>query len=152
MSRFASGLTAITGITADGRPTGLLCQAFSSVSMSPPLILVCVARTSVTWPTIRMTGQFSVNILSRGQQALCTTLSSRSYRKLSATDWAESAYGGVRLTGSLADLDCVIDAVHPGGDHDIIVGRVVDLALSPPDEPLLYFDRRFPALAPPMGA
>jgi 3-hydroxy-9,10-secoandrosta-1,3,5(10)-triene-9,17-dione monooxygenase reductase component len=67
MSRFASGLTAITGITADGRPAGLICQVFSSVSLSPPLILVCVARTSTTWPTIRITGQFSVNILSRAR-------------------------------------------------------------------------------------
>lgn len=85
MSRFASGLTAITGITADGRPAGLVCQAFSSVSLSPPLILVCVAHTSMTWPTIRMTGQFSVNVLSRDQQTLCAKLSSPGHHKLSAT-------------------------------------------------------------------
>jgi 3-hydroxy-9,10-secoandrosta-1,3,5(10)-triene-9,17-dione monooxygenase reductase component len=133
MSRFASGLTAITAITADGRPTGFICQAFSSVSLCPPLILICVARTSTTWPTIRITGQFSVNILSRDQQLLCSALSSPGYRKLSATDWTPSPYGGVRLTGSLTDLDCVIEAVHATGDHDIVVGRVVDLTLNPWD-------------------
>jgi flavin reductase (DIM6/NTAB) family NADH-FMN oxidoreductase RutF len=152
MSRFASGLTAITGVTADGRPAGLICQAFSSVSLSPPLVLVCVAQTSMTWPTIRITGQFSVNILSRDQQALCATLSSPGYRKLTATDWTPSPYGGVRLTGSLADLDCVIEAVHAGGDHDIVIGRVVDLTLNPPNEPLMYFDHQFLTLAQPNAA
>ena len=67
VGRFASGLTAITGITADGCPAGLFCQAFSSASLSPPLVLACIAHTSMTWPTIMITGQFSVNILSRDQ-------------------------------------------------------------------------------------
>jgi 3-hydroxy-9,10-secoandrosta-1,3,5(10)-triene-9,17-dione monooxygenase reductase component len=146
MSRFASGLTAITGIPADGRPVGLLCQAFSSASLSPPLVLACIAHTSTTWPTIMITGQFSVNILSRDQRALCAVLSSPGYRKLSAADWTPSPYGGVRLAGSLADLDCVIEAVHASGDHDIVVGRVVDLAINHPNDPLVYFDRRFRAL------
>jgi len=94
---------------------------------------------------IGITGQFSVNILSRDQQTLCARLSSPGYHKLSATDWIPSRYGGVRLTGSLTDLDCAIEAVHASGDHDIVVGRVLDLALNPPNEPLVYFDRRFPA-------
>lgn len=148
VGRFASGLTAITGITADGRPAGLLCQAFSSASLSPPLVLACIAHTSMTWPTIMITGQFSVNILSRDQRALCALLSSPGYRKLSATDWTPSPYGGVRLTGSLADLDCVIEAVHPSGDHDIVVSRVVDLTLNQSSEPLVYFDRQFRGLEP----
>jgi 3-hydroxy-9,10-secoandrosta-1,3,5(10)-triene-9,17-dione monooxygenase reductase component len=146
MSRFASGLTAVTGISADGSPTGLLCQAFSSVSLSPPLILVCIAQTSMTWPKIKITGSFSVNILSRDQRDLCATLSSPGPRKLSAADWTPSPYGGVRLAGSLTDLDCVIEAVHASGDHDIVVGLVVDLIVNQSNEPLVYFDRRFHAL------
>ncbi|MER7747491.1 flavin reductase family protein [Streptomyces bacillaris] len=124
LGHFASGVTVVTAHDADG-PTGFACQSFASLSLDPPLVAFMVARTSTTWPRIARAGSFCVNILGAGQGALC-----RGFAVSGADKFAGVAYEGAPATGSPllgsvpAWVDCRIHAVHTGGDHLIVVGRV----------------------------
>ncbi|MFE2087154.1 flavin reductase family protein [Streptomyces sp. NPDC059460] len=141
LGHFASGVTVITADDpgdADG-PAGFACQSFASLSLDPPLVTFMVARTSTTWPRIARAGAFCVNILGAEQGALCRGFA------VSGTDkFAGVAYEAAPVTGSpLLDsvpawIDCRIQAVHPGGDHLIVVGRVEALGASDGDGPLLF--------------
>lgn len=128
----------ITARDADG-PAGFACQSFASLSLDPPLVSFMVARTSTTWPRIARAGAFCVNILGAGQGALC-----RGFAVSGADKFAGVAHGDAPATGSpLLDsvpawIDCRIHAVHTGGDHLIVVGRVEALDASDEGEPLLF--------------
>ncbi|WFB07868.1 flavin reductase family protein [Streptomyces sp. LX-29] len=127
LGHFASGLTVIAAEDETG-PTGFVCQSFASLSLDPPLVAFMVARTSTTWPRIARAGACCVNILGAGQEALCRTFAVSSARR--PDKFAGVAYRPAPATGSpLLDgvpawLDCVVHAVHTGGDHLIVVCRV----------------------------
>ncbi|MGX8906637.1 flavin reductase family protein [Streptomyces netropsis] len=129
LGHFASGVTVITAPGADGEPpAGFACQSFSSLSLDPPLVAFMVARTSTTWPRIAKAGVFCVNVLGAGQGALCRSFAvsgSRTADKFAGVPHEPSPVtGSPRLTDVPAWIDCVIHAVHTGGDHLIVVGRV----------------------------
>lgn len=126
-------------------PAGFACQSFSALSLDPPLVAFMVGRTSTTWPRIARAGVFCVNVLSVDQGELC-----RAFAVSGADKFAGVAYdaapvsGAPRLAGTLAWIDCTIHAVHTGGDHLIVVGRVDALGASDGDEaPLLFHKGRF---------
>ncbi|WP_344570510.1 flavin reductase family protein [Streptomyces axinellae] len=124
---FASGVTVVTAPAADGEagPAGFACQSFASLSLEPPLVSFMVGRTSTTWPRIARAGVFCVNVLSAGQGELC-----RAFAVSGADKFAGVAHspapgtGSPLLAGVSAWIDCEIHAVHTGGDHLIVVGRV----------------------------
>ncbi|MEO9323717.1 flavin reductase family protein [Nocardioides sp. C4-1] len=144
LGRFASGVTVVTAIGADG-PVGMTCQSFSSVSLDPPLVLFVPSRTSRAWPLIRRAGSFCVNVLADGQAGVSDTMAGRGTDKFAGVDWTPSAVtGSPVLPGTLGHVDCTIHAVHESGDHDVVVGRVVDLEASDGDAgPLLFFRGRY---------
>ncbi|MFJ6657700.1 flavin reductase family protein [Streptomyces sp. NPDC091377] len=129
---------------ADG-PAGFACQSFSSLSLDPPLVVFLVGRTSTTWPRIARAGVFCVNVLSAGQAELCRGFAVRGGDKFAGVDHTPAPVSGSpRLTGALAWIDCTIHAVHPGGDHLIVVGRVEALGTGADDaSPLLFHRGRF---------
>ncbi|MGW2417907.1 flavin reductase family protein [Streptomyces sp. NPDC001709] len=149
LGSFASGVTVITAPAADDEPgpAGFACQSFASLSLEPPLVCFMVGRTSTTWPRIAHAGVFCVNVLSAGQDELC-----RAFAVSGADKFAGVAYdpapvsGSPRLTGATAWIDCTVHAVHTGGDHLIVVGRVNALGTGEPDEPLLFHRGRFARL------
>ncbi|MEU5036983.1 flavin reductase family protein [Streptomyces rubiginosohelvolus] len=147
LGHFASGITVVTARDADG-PTGFACQSFASLSLDPPLVTFMVARTSTTWPRIARAGAFCVNILGAEQGALC-----RGFAVSGADKFAGVAYGDAPATGSpLLDsvpawIDCRIHAVHTGGDHLIVVGRVEALGAEEEGEPLLFHRGAFGRLS-----
>lgn len=151
LGNFASGVTVITAPAADGAdgPAGFACQSFASLSLEPPLVTFMVARTSTTWPRIARAGVFCVNILGAEQGALC-----RSFAVSGADKFAGVAYGPSPATGSpLLDavpawIDCRVQAVHTGGDHLIVVGRVEALGAAGEGDPLLFHRGRFGRFAP----
>ncbi|MFC7310260.1 flavin reductase family protein [Streptomyces monticola] len=151
LSHFCSGVTIVTGRTAatdpagGETPVGFTCQSFTSLSLDPPLVALAVARTSSTWPRIEPSGAFCVNILASGQEALCRTFAVSGADKFAGVDWAPGpATGSPVLAGSLAWADCTVDAVLPGGDHWIVIGRVGALeAAEPATDPLLFFRSGF---------
>ena len=143
LGRFASGVTVVTAREL-GRPVGLTCQSFTSVSLDPPLVLFVAAHSSRAWPVIRAAGRFCVNVLAADQAWVSNVMASRGSDKFADLDWEPSAVtGSPTLPGALAYVDCTLEAVHPGGDHDVVIGRVVDLRASAPGDPLLFYRGRY---------
>lgn len=139
LARFASGVTVVTSMS-QGQPVGMTCQSFSSVSLVPPLVLFVPSCASRAWPLIRASGQFCVNFLADDQMSLSSVMASRGTDKFADVDWEPApATGSPRLAGTLGHVDCRISGVHPGGDHDIVVGRVLDLEIGPAERPLLFY-------------
>lgn len=151
LGNFATGISVITAPPSpsptdgpDG-PAGFACQSFSSLSLDPPLVAFMVGRTSTTWPRIARAGVFCVNVLGADQGELCRRFAVSGADKFAGVAHTPSpATGSPRLTGAAAWIDCAIHAVHTGGDHLIVVGRVK--ALGTDDEatgPLLFHRGRF---------
>lgn len=139
LGRFASGITVITSIGLDGAPTGFACQSFSSLSLDPPLVLFCVARTSTSWPRIAATGRFAVNILAADQRDVCRAFAASGGDKFAGVDWTPSPHGTAHLDGALAAIDCAVADIHEAGDHLIVIGDVRELRAQREHGPLLYF-------------
>ncbi|WP_370288039.1 flavin reductase family protein [Nocardioides sp.] len=144
---FASGITVITAMSPDG-PVGMTCQSFASVSLDPPLVTFIPARTSRAWPLIQRSGRFCVNILAADQEHVSAQMATKGIDKFAGLDWEPAAVtGSPVIAGTLAHLDCTIHAVHEGGDHFVVLGRVEHLEQHADDaattEPLLYFKGRY---------
>ncbi|GHE00360.1 flavin reductase family protein [Streptomyces alanosinicus] len=151
LGAFASGVTVITAPAPDGEgsPAGFACQSFASLSLEPPLVCFMVGRTSTTWPRIARAGVFCVNVLAAGQDELCRAFAVSGADKFAGVPYDPApASGSPRLTGTAAWIDCTIHAVHTGGDHLIVVGRVTALDAQEGGEPLLFHRGRFGRLSP----
>ncbi|MEU3316568.1 flavin reductase family protein [Streptomyces sp. NPDC006662] len=150
LGNFASGVTVITAPAADGEagPAGFACQSFASLSLDPPLVTFMVARTSSTWPRIARAGVFCVNILGAGQAELCRAFAVSGADKFAGVSHRPApATGSPQLDGVPAWIDCRIHAVHTGGDHLIVVGRVEAMGAEGEGDPLLFHKGRFGRLA-----
>ncbi|WP_043674112.1 flavin reductase family protein [Streptomyces xylophagus] len=148
LGSFATGVTVITAPAAAGEPgpAGFACQSFSSLSLDPPLVAFMVGRTSTTWPRIARAGVFCVNVLGAHQGELCRGFAISGTDKFANVPYdASPASGSPRLSGAAAWIDCTIHAVHTGGDHLIVVGRVDALGTADDggEAPLLFHRGRF---------
>jgi flavin reductase (DIM6/NTAB) family NADH-FMN oxidoreductase RutF len=138
LGHFATGVTAVTAVGADGAPVGFSVSSFFSVSLEPALVGFCAGKESSAWPAIRAAGSFCVNVLAADQESVSRQLASRSDR-FEGLSWSPAPSGAPRLHDVLAWIDCDIDAVHDAGDHEICVGRVRDLAVERESAPLVFF-------------
>jgi len=138
LGHFCSGITIVTAVDA-GEPVGLTCQSFASVSLDPPLVLFVPARGSNSWPRIRHSGHFCANVLSEEQEELGRRFAVRGADKFAGVGWRPGPTGAPILDGCIAYVECDLDAVHEAGDHDIAVGRVVDLGVTGESGPLLFY-------------
>ncbi len=150
--RLAMGtyLTGVTVITArDDDPVGLAANSFTSVSLDPPLVSFCPALSSSTWPRIERAGSFCVNVLADDQEEVSRIFATPGADRFSAFDWSPAPVtGSPVIAGCSAWMDCTIDSVYPGGDHVIVVGRVVGLGVQePPSGPLAYYRGGYRTLA-----
>jgi 3-hydroxy-9,10-secoandrosta-1,3,5(10)-triene-9,17-dione monooxygenase reductase component len=139
---FATGVTVVTARDADG-PVGFACQSFSSVSLDPPLVLFCVDGRSRSWPRIRRAGMFCVNVLAEDQQDLCRRFGSRHGEKFDGMAWTASQWGAPILDDVLVRVHAEVAEVHPAGDHEIVVGRVVELESVRDGRPLVFYRGQF---------
>lgn len=143
LGRFASGVTVVT-TTSNGEPVGMTCQSFSSVSLDPPLVLFIPAKTSRAWPLIQRSGKFCVNFLAHDQAELSNQMASRGADKFAGVSWTPSeTTGSPVLDGTLAHVDCTIHSAHEAGDHYVVIGRVLDLAIRGERDPLLFFQGKY---------
>ncbi|MFD6227214.1 flavin reductase family protein [Streptomyces sp. NPDC060232] len=150
LGNFASGVTVVTAPPGEGEdgPAGFACQSFASLSLDPPLVTFMVARTSTTWPRIARAGVFCVNILGAEQGELCRSFAVSGADKFSGVTHAPAPVtGSPQLDAVPAWIDCRIHAVHTGGDHLIVVGRVVAMGAAGEGDPLLFHKGRFGRLA-----
>jgi 3-hydroxy-9,10-secoandrosta-1,3,5(10)-triene-9,17-dione monooxygenase reductase component len=135
---FATGVTIITAMDGD-EPVGLAANSFTSLSLDPPLVLFCVAHSSSTWPRIEQAGMFAVNVLGEDGEDLCRLFAQKGADRFSTTPWRRGVSGSPVLEDAIAYIDCSFEAEYPGGDHKIIVGRVLDLDVRDGARPLLFF-------------
>jgi flavin reductase (DIM6/NTAB) family NADH-FMN oxidoreductase RutF len=149
MGHFATGVTVITSVDASGAPVGTTANAVTSLSLDPPLVLACFDLASVTLAAIRTHGAFVVNVLGEPQQHLSANFARRGL----AAAWDDVRHrrgptGSPRLEDVLAVLECTVEHSLPGGDHEIIVGRVRHVETSPAAvPPLLYYRGSYAQLA-----
>ena len=149
MGLFATGVTVITSVDADGRPVGTTANAVTSLSLTPPLVLACFDLGSLTLEAIRGHGAFVVNVLAAPQQHLSRNFARRGF----AAAWdgvrhRRGPTGSPRLEDVLAVLECTVEHALPGGDHEIIVGRVRHVETNPAaGAPLVFFRSTYTSLA-----
>jgi flavin reductase (DIM6/NTAB) family NADH-FMN oxidoreductase RutF len=141
IGHFATGVTVITSVGPDGQPVGTTANAVSSLSLDPPLILVCFDQSSQTLEAVQAHGAFAVNVLAAPQQHLSANFARRGL----AAAWDGVRHrpgltGSPRLHGVLATLECTVEHRLPGGDHEIVVGRVRDVETGDAEAaPLLFW-------------
>ena len=140
---FATGVTLVTASSADETPVGLTVNSFSSVSLDPPLLLVCPARDAGTTAVLESTRSFAVNVLGSDDKALSTRFARKGTERFADGDWETSEHGLPVLKRAMAVFECTQEAVHEGGDHLILVGRVLKATYHLHDDPLLYFHGRY---------
>lgn len=146
LGHFASGVTIVSTCDADGRPTGLTASAFSSVSLDPPLILVCVDHKSQSYPALLERGRFAVNILAADQEAVSRRFASSRLDKFDGVAHRITDLGLPLVDGAIAQLECITVSTHVEGDHTIFVGRV-ERAGATGGDPLVYSRGRYERLA-----
>ena len=142
LSHFASGVTIVTTCDSEWRPTGLTASAFCSVSLDPPLILICVDHKSQSFPHLRESGRFAINILHQGHEQLSRRFASTRLDKFDGVAFALGTLGVPLIDAALAFLECRTVSAHVEGDHTIFVGRVESVGVGEGD-PLLYFRGRY---------
>jgi flavin reductase (DIM6/NTAB) family NADH-FMN oxidoreductase RutF len=135
---FAAGVTVVTTRDREGCPSGLTASAFTSVSLDPPLVLVCVDHAATAHPAFRTHGWFAVNVLSREQEALSRRFAESGGDKFHGVPCHEGRSGLPLLDGALATLECQVVETHEAGDHTIFIGRV-EAATIGGGRPLVYF-------------
>jgi len=144
LGHYASGITIISGY--DGQePIGFTCQSFYSVSVDPPLVSFSVMLNSTSYPRIRATGKFAVNVLAQTQLGVSNQFACKGTDKWAGIDWGLSRNRSPVIDGSLMWLDCDLEAEYEAGDHYIVVGRVNEMSTPewPQGEPLLYYKGQY---------
>ena len=146
LGQFATGVTIITAMDGD-EPAGVAANSFTSVSLEPPLVLFCVARTSSTWPRIERARKFAVNILGEHQEDVSRLFATKGADRFGQIEWHLGAGGSPVLHDCLAYLDCEFWAEYDGGDHIIVVGQVLDLGITEGPGPLLFYGGEYHRLS-----
>ncbi len=146
MGSFAAGVTVVTTVDGEGRPYGLTATAFSSVSMSPPLALVCIDKSTSSYAQFSTSGIFTVNFLSADQEDVSNRFASSSADKFGETKWNAGKLGAPVLAGTLGFAECRVLHSYDGGDHTIFVGEI-EVAYTVPGEPLIYYRSAYRRLA-----
>ncbi|TVR79521.1 MAG: flavin reductase [Rhodospirillales bacterium] len=149
LSRFASGVTVITGLDSDGTPVGVTVSAFASLSLDPPLVLFCLGLRTAKLDAYASHGAVAVNILAEDQHAVSELFASQRTDKFATVGFCQGDNGCAVLDGCLASLECAIVNSHVGGDHLAIIGRVERVHRGVAAAPLLRFRGRYAALGNP---
>jgi len=138
LGRFATGVTVVTALDKRGRDAGMTVSALASVSLDPPLVLICVDHSASIYNTLSKATHFIVNILSEGQEALARRFAERGANRFAGIGYEKGQNGAAVLLETLGYLECEVVALHESGDHDVIVGEV-EVAVSNEGKPLLYY-------------
>jgi flavin reductase (DIM6/NTAB) family NADH-FMN oxidoreductase RutF len=144
-ARFATGVAIATVQAPDSSPHGLTVSSFTSVSLSPPLVLVCIDRECTILTYFRENPYFAVNILSDDQRDLSVAFSVKPEGRFAGVSWSPGTHGQPLIHNTLAQFECRQINMVRAGDHDVLIGEALRVA-SFPGEPLVYFDRNYRSL------
>jgi flavin reductase (DIM6/NTAB) family NADH-FMN oxidoreductase RutF len=143
---FPSGVTAVCGM-ADGRPAGLTASSFTSVSLAPALVSVCLAKTSTTWPVLRKLSGLGVSVLAETQVTICQALATKGGNKFAGVRWERSSSGAVFIGDAALWLDCTLESEVAAGDHVIGLLRIRNMRCFPEVAPLVFHRSSYRRLA-----
>ena len=142
LGHFPTGVTAVTAVN-NGKPIGMAIGSFTSVSLEPPLFAFLPGKESGSWKEIREAGSFCVNVMGQDQMEVCGVMASRAEDKFADVEWSPAGSGSPIISGSIAYIDCDIEMIHDGGDHDIVIGRVLKLEVMDSKSPLVFFQGNY---------
>lgn len=145
LGHFASGITIVTTRDGDGRPVGLTATAFTSASLDPPLVLICVDRNARCYVALEACDRFAVNILGSHQEALARRFASTLDDKFGGLECHAGHLGLPLIPDALAHIECEKVSAYPGGDHTILLGRV-EAVRAREGDPLLHYRGRYDRL------
>lgn len=146
---WTTGVSVVTTADVDGKPYGLTMNAVTSLSLSPPLFLICVDNRSDTLEPIRRSGAFCVNVLTALQQDLSNVFAKKGGDKFGGVNYERGVTGAPLLMGRLMAIECQVTGYHEAGDHKIFVGEVknIDVTADEQAQPLIYYRGRYATLA-----
>lgn len=142
-----TAVSVVSVVDAYGRDQGMTVGSFTSLSLDPPLVLICIGDDATIAPAMAAATHFGVSVLAATQQHLSTLFADRELRGFAGIATARGPTGTLLLTGTVARIECQIVARHPGGDHTIIVGQV-EFAESSEDAPLVHHRGGYQRLEP----
>jgi 3-hydroxy-9,10-secoandrosta-1,3,5(10)-triene-9,17-dione monooxygenase reductase component len=145
MGHFATGVTVITTKDKDGGPNGLTANAFMSLSLSPPLIVISVDKGAACYTCFEPQNGFTVNFLSEGQEEISRRFATKGIDKFAGLQWKEGNNGAAILDGILGHVECKITQCYDGGDHTIVLGEVLNVNATG-ERPLLFFKGKYQKL------
>lgn len=143
LGRLAAGTTVVTLTNDQGVKMGFTATAVTSVSLEPPLVLVCINNRSRTIDALANGAPFVLNFMAAEQEALALRFASQTPDKFAGVDYSIGANGSIHLAGALASIECVPQQMYSAGDHEIVVGRVIDTHIGADQPPLVYFRSQF---------
>ncbi|MCU4571647.1 MULTISPECIES: flavin reductase family protein [Acinetobacter] len=143
MANFASGVTIITSLDELGNAVGSTVSAFSSLSLDPMLLLVCLDNRSRTLGHIQRQENFAVNILSKDQKEMAFLCGSKSNDKFDCIEYVLGQYGLPLLKNTCVSIECELTAIHDGGDHKILIGKPLSLLQTDMQLPLIFHKGQF---------
>jgi flavin reductase (DIM6/NTAB) family NADH-FMN oxidoreductase RutF len=148
MGRLAGGVTVVTALDAEGDPSGFTATAVCSVSLDPPLVLVCVGREGHTLKAIRDSGRYALNFVSSGGLERSNRFAGSGTKKFEGVEWTAAPGGSPVLPDILAWVECEVERVVEAGDHTVFIGRVTEGHVELPDSaPLVHFGGRYHTVA-----
>lgn len=142
MADLPAAVSIVTTMAGDGTPRGATVSAVSSLSMTPPLVLICLDAASETLAAMAPGRGFMIHITADGQQETVLAFARKGPEKFDQVAWRLSTSGQPRLPGAALALDCVVSDMLPGGDHTIVVGRVVEIDHHQDRQPIVYHRRQ----------
>lgn len=148
----ASSVAVITSVDSEGQPRGLTCTAFCSVSIDPPMLLVCIDKGSETLPALAHTEAFVVNILAAGREEVSNRFASKEKDKFQGIEWQPSRHAKgspILVQDALAYAECTVAQAIEAGDHWVFIGYIIGGSAHQEVGPLLYFRRSYGAWPQP---
>ncbi len=139
LGQFATGVCLVTIRGTDGRALALTINSFASVSLDPPLVLWSLQCDANTYTEFANAPEYAINVLTSAQQDHSNRYAMKDGHELDASHYVDGANGAPLIVDALASFECSLEAVHPGGDHVILVGRVTRLWRGAIGEPLVFF-------------
>lgn len=146
-SCFPSGVTAFCGMVA-GSPEGMAASSFTTVSLDPPLVSVCMANTSTTWPKLANLERFGLSVLAGQHGPIARALASKNGDRFGQVSWTATEQGAVFVHGATLWLECAPFKRVEAGDHEIVILQIVSLAAYPDVTPMVFHRSGFRELAP----
>lgn len=138
LGHFATGVVLVTAMDGD-EPVGMACNSFTSLSLDPPLVLFCAAKSSTTWPRIQAARKWAANFLDEDSEQICRLFAEKGADRFAHIAFSPGRSGAPIIQDALAFVDCETVTEHDAGDHLIVVGRVIELGYQHEGRPLLFY-------------